>query len=171
MELPLNHLVNELNLPLRVIYCIQYIKDNNICKEQVKEDFKFIRYIERTYTKLFKDYVASGKIKLSNTTNYYSIKDYKKKGEVGTIMAIKYLINMLKYEYNITKLDLDKYSSLIKKYFNHNYRIKLWFEYNKYNIYKYSEYYIEWEYYHPNKEYIYYTDKKYYKIIKNIMGY
>jgi len=169
MELSLEQLSNQYNLPLRLLYCIDYIRKNNISKAQLKEDFTYIRYIERKFTELFNNYVKAGQITLSKTTNFYAIKNYKRKGETGTIMAIKYLINMLKYTYNITQYDLFKYKCLVEKYFNNNY--KLWYEYNQYNIYKYSEYYKECEYNRPSKNYIYYTDKKYYKIIKNIMGY
>jgi ABC-type Fe3+/spermidine/putrescine transport system ATPase subunit len=170
MEINQAQLINEYNLPLRVIYCIQYIKDNNISKEQIKEDFRFIRKIEKTYMTLFNNYVETNKIILSSRTNNFSIKNYKKRGETGTIMAIRYLINMLKYEYNITLFDLNNYNKIIKKYFNHNYNI--WFEYNKYNIYRYSSYYVnDWSYKLPTADYTEYTDKKYYKLIKNIMGY
>jgi hypothetical protein len=160
-------LTNENNIPLRVGYAISYIIDNNISIEQVKEDFKFIRKIERTYYKLYKDFVKTGQIVLSTKTEYYSIKDYKKRGETGTIMAIRYLINMLKYFYNIDIYDLNKYKNLVNKYFNSV--GTLWFEYNKYNICKYSNYYVKWEYLRPTKTYIKNTDKKYYRIIKNLL--
>jgi len=169
MELTQQQLSDQYNFDLSMLYCISYIKKNSISKETIKEDFKFIRQIERAYAKLFNNYIKDGKIILSNNTNYYAIKNYKKRGEAGTIMAIKYLINMLKYEYNITEYDLFKYKQLVQKYFNNCY--KLWFEYNQSNLYRFSAYYQECEYNRPSRNYIYYTDKKYYKIIKNIMGY
>jgi hypothetical protein len=169
MDYSLEKLSFQYNLPLRVLYCIDYIKRNNISNETVKEDFKFIRHIERAYTNLFNNYVKEGKIILSKTSNYYAIKGYKRRGEIGTIMAIKYLVNMLKYEYKIFSYDLNKYKGLVEKYFNNNYI--LWFEYNKYNIYRYSVYYVFTGYERPSKKYIYNTDKKYYKIIKNINNY
>jgi len=157
------HTINETTLK----YCMKYVYENNITKEQLKEDFKFIRNFERNYMKLFNKFIKEDKIILSNKTNYYSINGYKKRGETGTIMAIRYLINNLEYEGLIDYFDIEKYKKLVKNYFNNN--NKLWFEYNKYNIYKYSDYYMEWEYNRPEYKYIGYTDKLYYKIIKNII--
>lgn len=168
MVLDIEKISNEHNLPLRVSYAIKYIYDNNIDIETVKKDFMYIRKIERAYNNLFKKYVKEKKIILSKTTNFYSINGYKKRGETGTIIAIKYLINMMKYEYNIDIWDLQEYKYLTNKYFNSGVS-NLWFEYNRYNIYSYSSYYKLWQYERPLKNYIYYTDKKYYKIIKNLI--